>query len=117
MLQDLRTNQIPKQEIGFCLVEENGTRHPLRTINTIGRADDSDIVVDDPYISSKHALITKKGRRLIMQDLHSTNGSFINGKKIKKPTILKEEDEINLGSKKFALVRSEALGFRDPDYL
>ena len=98
-------------------MEEDGIKHTLYTINTIGRAEDSDIIINDPFISSKHALISKRGRNLIIQDLHSTNGSFINGKKIRKPVKLKENDEIGLGTKKFTFLRSETVGANDKNYL
>ena len=101
MIADLRTDKSLPQDTGFCLLEEDGIKHTLYTINTIGRAEDSDIIINDPFISSKHALITKRGRNLIIQDLHSTNGSFINDKRVKRPTKLKENDEIRLGTKKF----------------
>ena len=117
MLNDINREQTGKKETGYFLVEENGKKHTLYNINTIGRASDTDIIVDDPHISSKHALITKKGRRIILQDLHSTNGSFVNGKRVRKPIVLKEKDEIILGDKKFTLLRSERLESQHRDYL
>lgn len=117
MVEDLQTDPISPQKTGFSLMDEMGNQYPLSSVNTIGRAEDSDIIINDPFISSKHALITKKGRKLILQDLHSSNGSFINGKKIKRPVVLKEKDEIILGKRKFILVRSEFLGAKNPNYL
>ncbi len=117
MMADLRREKNYPKETGFILVEENGKKHTLFDINTIGRADDADIIIDDPFISSKHALIAKRGSKLVIQDLNSTNGTFLNGKKIKKPVRLKEKDEIRLGTKKFTFLRGETIGTGDRSYL
>lgn len=113
MIVDLMRGKIEDQDTGYCLLDENGMKYTLLKINTIGRAQDSDIVIDDPYLSSKHALISKKGNRIVIQDLHSTNGTFVNGKKIKKPTALRDKDEVVLGGKKFLFLRREIGGIKD----
>ena len=41
MIADLRTDKSLPQDTGFCLLEEDGIKHTLYTINTIGRAEDS----------------------------------------------------------------------------
>lgn len=109
MAIELSMDQSPR-EVGFYLMEEDGTIHPLYKSTTIGRARDSDIVIKDPYLSSKHALITKRRRHLMIQDLNSTNGSFVNGKRVKRPMVLRERDEITLGRRNFTLMRRETVG-------
>lgn len=69
----------------------------LFEVTTIGRADDCDIVIENPYISSKHAMIRKKGNKFTIQDLNSTNGTFVNGKRIRNITRLKNNDIIVIG--------------------
>lgn len=64
---------------------------------TVGRADDCDIVIENPYISSKHAMIRKKGNKFTIQDLNSTNGTFVNGKRIRNITRLRNNDIIIIG--------------------
>ncbi|AFK86256.1 MULTISPECIES: FHA domain-containing protein [Thermoanaerobacterium] len=73
----------------------------LFEVTTIGRADDCDIVVDNPYVSSKHAMIRKKGKKYIIQDLNSTNGTFVNGRRVKNIARLKNEDVIKLGNEEY----------------
>ncbi|AEF16575.1 MULTISPECIES: FHA domain-containing protein [Thermoanaerobacterium] len=73
----------------------------LFEVTTIGRADDCDIVVDNPYVSSKHAMIRKKGKKYIIQDLNSTNGTFVNGRRVKNIVRLKNEDVIKLGNEEY----------------
>lgn len=116
MWMEFSLEEHPK-DIGYYLMEEDGTPHPLYKITTVGRAVDSDIVIEDPFLSSKHALITKKSRQLVLQDLNSTNGSFVNGKRIKKAVPLKERDEIALGGRKFTLLRRETVGIKNREGL
>ncbi|HEY5533707.1 MAG TPA: FHA domain-containing protein [Ignavibacteria bacterium] len=65
-------------------------------INRIGRADDNDIVIKHPMISSHHAIIRKSNEILEIEDINSLNGVFINGKKVTKSRIT-YDDVINLG--------------------
>lgn len=110
MISDLiKTELDSRGETGYYLLsEDENIEYPIFSETTIGRAEDSDIIIDDPFMSSKHALIAKRGQKLIIQDLHSTNGVFVNGKKIKRPVVLKEDDEIIMGSRKMRIVRREA---------
>lgn len=59
----------------------------------VGSDDDCDIVFDDPYISGKHAYISKIGDAVYITD-NSTNGTFLNGQLISSNTLLNIFDEI-----------------------
>jgi len=63
----------------------------------IGRDPNSDIVIEDIEISKNHLTITRKGSTFLVEDQNSTNGTFLNGKKLKKPTTIKNGDLISLG--------------------
>jgi len=63
----------------------------------IGRELINDLIISDPEISRKHARLFKKNDQYFLEDLHSTNGTFLSGKPIGKPAALKNEDLINLG--------------------
>jgi pSer/pThr/pTyr-binding forkhead associated (FHA) protein len=118
MVADLRNEKSQPKETGFVLADEEGKSHTLFDINTIGRAEDADIIINDPFVSSKHALIVKRGSKLFLQDLNSTNGSFLNGKRVRnKPVKLKENDEILIGKKKLTFLRGETIGARNRGYL
>ena len=118
MVADLKNEKSSPKATGFILSNnEDGKSYSLFDINTIGRAEDADIVINDPFISSKHALIIKKGSKILLQDLNSKNGSFLNGKKVKRPVRLKENDEILLGTKRLTFLRSENVGTKNPSYL
>lgn len=66
---------------------------------TVGRAEDNDIHLDDPMLSSHHARITTFFKASHIEDLNSTNGTYLNGKKIMTHT-LHSGDTIVLGTYK-----------------
>ena len=63
---------------------------------TIGRKPDNDIVIDMPVVSGRHAKILHEGDKIILEDLNSTNGTFVNKKKVTK-VILNHKDIIYVG--------------------
>ena len=63
----------------------------------VGRASDLDMVLVEDMVSRKHAKISTGANQVIIQDLGSTNGTFVNGEKIKK-TRLKEGDRVLIGT-------------------
>jgi pSer/pThr/pTyr-binding forkhead associated (FHA) protein len=65
---------------------------------TIGRSRQSDIVVDDPNVSRRHAEIRPRGGSWVLTDLGSTNGSILNGRRIQGPEVLKPGDMIEIGT-------------------
>jgi pSer/pThr/pTyr-binding forkhead associated (FHA) protein len=64
---------------------------------TIGRHPDNDIVPKDEAVSKHHAIIERKGEKLIILDKESRNGTFVNGKKVQSAE-LKDEDIVQIGS-------------------
>jgi hypothetical protein len=63
----------------------------------VGRSPSSDIVVDEPYVSSTHARFTLQGPALVLEDLGSTNGTQVNGHNISQAVTLREGDEVQVG--------------------
>ena len=68
---------------------------------TIGRDVSNEIVLSSSYISKYHCKLTKKENQWLLCDLQSTNGTFLNGEKITRPTALRDKDLIMLGSEDF----------------
>ena len=62
----------------------------------IGRKPENDIQIDNPVVSGKHARIFKEGRKVVLEDLGSTNGTFVNKKKVSKCE-LKHKDIVFIG--------------------
>ena len=56
-------------------------------IKTIGRAPRADFIVDRALVSRVHCRLTAGDERLEVQDLSSTNGTFVNGKRVKRAHI------------------------------
>lgn len=70
---------------------------------TVGRAADSDIVIDHPQVSRYHTLIERMGTRCRIRDLKSANGVYVNGRRIEGEAWLQEGDEIFVGPVKLRL--------------
>ena len=65
---------------------------------TIGRDESCDLSLNDPEVSARHCRITVPAERtFILEDLDSTNGTFLNKKSVKKPTQIFYSDRLVLG--------------------
>ncbi|HLM43568.1 MAG TPA: ATPase, T2SS/T4P/T4SS family [Myxococcaceae bacterium] len=64
---------------------------------TIGRLDGNDIVLAKGNVSKYHSKIVAKDGKFIVVDMKSTNGTFVNGKKIAGPMVLKPTDKVYIG--------------------
>src|SRR5256714_14745128 len=64
---------------------------------TIGRVDENDICLPKGNISKKHTKIVVKDGKIIVLDLKSTNGTFVNGKKLAWPQVLQPSDSVYIG--------------------
>ena len=74
---------------------------------SIGRANNNDVRIQDSTVSSHHAKIVTFYNASYIEDLGSTNGTFVNGKKVKKQT-LKPGDIISLGVLSLKVENEEA---------
>jgi pSer/pThr/pTyr-binding forkhead associated (FHA) protein len=70
---------------------------------TLGRRPYNDIVIDNLAVSGEHATIQMAGGEVAIEDLNSTNGTYVNGKAIKKQT-LQNGDSIEIGKYKIKFV-------------
>ena len=64
----------------------------------VGRTAASDRVIDQPMVSSRHARLFQVGNEILIEDLNSANGTFVNGKRIDRATAVRPGDKIGLGS-------------------
>jgi pSer/pThr/pTyr-binding forkhead associated (FHA) protein len=67
---------------------------------TIGRTPDNDMRIDMDFISRHHAAILRAGATTIVEDLNSTNGTYVNGVRITRRA-LKDGDLVTLGKTEF----------------
>lgn len=70
----------------------------------IGRNPACDCVIDRPMVSSQHARLFRQSAEVLIEDLGSSNGTFVNGQRIDRPTVVRPGDIIGLGSYSLALV-------------
>ena len=83
---------------------------------TIGRDSSNHFIVKETWISRNHAIIQKtKEQEFILTDLGSSNGSYVNGKRIKKSTILQDESQIFLGRTKIEFHTSVNVSYSEVD--
>ena len=95
----------------FISGKYQGGEFPLRPEKeiVIGRSSDLDMVLVEDMVSRIHAKIALAQGRITIQDLGSTNGTFVNGEKIKQ-TRLKEGDRILIGTSILKLILSDNAG-------
>lgn len=87
---------------GFHLVMSQGPQPGQtfmldRDVLTLGRDSSNSIVINDPQVSRQHARITRQGGMMVIEDLGSTNGTYINGRRLTGPHVLTNGDAIGLG--------------------
>jgi hypothetical protein len=95
----------PHFALRFISGKYQGGEFPLRMEReiVIGRSSDLDMVLVEDMVSRKHAKISTQGGQIVIQDMASTNGTFVNGEKVKKMR-LKEGDRILIGTSIIKLV-------------
>jgi pSer/pThr/pTyr-binding forkhead associated (FHA) protein len=69
----------------------------------IGRASSCDLVISDEFASNMHAKLVLVGDDWVLQDLNSTNGTFIDGKKVLTPATIRQGTTIRIGTTTFEL--------------
>jgi hypothetical protein len=77
------------------------TPHRLGSSTYIGRSEESHIRVQRPSVSRQHALVSAGPTGFMIQDLHSQNGTYINGERITESASLNDGDRVTLGDAEF----------------
>jgi pSer/pThr/pTyr-binding forkhead associated (FHA) protein len=74
---------------------------------TLGRRPYNDIVIDNLAVSGEHAVLQMSGSEVYLEDLNSTNGTYINGKAVKKQ-LLQNNDTVEIGKYKIKFINEVA---------
>lgn len=82
-----------------------GKGFPLSPTTIIGRSPESDIALNDNFLSLEHAQLRLNGDEWVLEDLNSTNGTFINGFEVRTATSVNDGDIIRVGRVELQLVR------------
>lgn len=77
--------------------QQAGQNYTLGRELKIGRDAQNEIVLDDDYSSGLHARVYKRGNKVYVEDMGSTNGTFVKEKRIAKPVTLRPGDRIRIG--------------------
>jgi hypothetical protein len=83
---------------------ESGVAYDLMEGATLGRGD-VEIRLEDPFASSRHARISREGHVLVIEDLGSTNGTYLNEEPLSGPQPLYDGDRIRIGDSEFSYLQ------------
>ena len=98
---DLRAGIAPRLVVVAAMGFEPGTTFDLNGGATMGRSDSAEIRVDDPFASSAHARIFPRGDFMYVEDMGSTNGTYLNGRQLRTAERLKVADVIRIGDSEY----------------
>jgi hypothetical protein len=90
----------PRLFVDRAAGHESGTAYDLVHGATLGRGD-VEIQIEDPFASSRHARISRQGHLLVIEDLGSTNGTYLNEEPLSGPQPLHPGDRIRIGDSEF----------------
>lgn len=76
---------------------QQGQEFDVSDVVVMGRSDETDVVLDDPYASEFHLRLVSQESGMMLHDLGSTNGTYVNGRRVSAPTELKRGDTIQVG--------------------
>ena len=67
----------------------------------MGRGDQAEIRLEDPFASSRHAKLTRQGSIVVIEDMGSTNGTYLNEELLSGPQPLHAGDRVRIGDSEF----------------
>jgi pSer/pThr/pTyr-binding forkhead associated (FHA) protein len=99
---------MPLDNAGPFLTDPKGQEHrlPPQTA-TVGRSVECDVVIASKSVSREHSRLRREGRRWFVEDLGSTNGTYLNGERVINSLALLDGDSLRVGDVTFV--------FHDPD--
>jgi len=100
-----RPTGTPKLRVGSGAGLRSGAAYDLSGGALLGRGDQADIVLEDSFASSRHARLVPHGDVIVVEDLGSTNGTFLNEEPLRGPQPLHPGDRIRIGDTDFTFER------------
>jgi hypothetical protein len=94
---DLAANLHPRLVVDSSPALEEGHEIPLQGGITIGRSSAADLSIGDQFVSHMHARILRRGPYHFVEDLGSTNGTFLNDRRVERDAQLKVHDTLRIG--------------------
>jgi len=96
---------MPKLRVESAPGLRSGSVYDLTNGATLGRGAQADIVIEDTFSSSRHARLAPHGDSVVVEDLGSTNGTYLNGEPLTGPQPLHDGDRIRIGDSEFTFER------------
>jgi len=96
---------MPRLRVGSAPGLRAGAAYDLSQGATLGRGGDVDIVLKDQFSSTRHARLVPHGDVIVLEDLGSTNGTYLNGEPVSGPQPLHDGDAIRIGDSEFTFER------------
>jgi hypothetical protein len=100
-----RPGGTPKLRVGSGAGLKVGAAYDLSEGALLGRGDQADIVLEDSFASSRHARLVPHGDVIVLEDLGSTNGTYLNDEPLRGPQPLHPGDRIRIGDSAFTFER------------
>jgi hypothetical protein len=94
----------PRLVVDRAAGHHEGVAYDLSAGATLGRGD-VEIRLEDPFASSHHTRISRQGRTLVIEDLGSTNGTYLNEEPLTGPRPLHSGDRIRIGDSEFTYLQ------------
>jgi hypothetical protein len=95
----------PLLRVGTAAGLQSGSAYDLSDGALLGRGDQADIVLQDSFASSRHARLVPHGDVMVLEDLGSTNGTYLNDEPLRGPQPLHPGDRIRIGDSDFIFER------------
>ena len=93
-----RGKRSPASEIVFVRSDtQAGTDFKVNDVVVVGRSEQADILIDDAYASEFHMRFTNEGGNVLLHDLGSTNGTYVNGRRVSGTVTLNQGDAVQVG--------------------
>jgi hypothetical protein len=100
-----REGGTPKLRVNSAAGLTAGSAYDLSEGALLGRSDQASIKLEDGYASSQHARLIPQGDVMVLEDLGSTNGTYLNGEPVRGPQPLHAGDKIRIGDSEFSFER------------
>ncbi len=92
----------------------SGTRYELvKSVTILGRSPECDVVLEAGAVSRQHARIVRRGDELLLEDLKSRNGTYLNGQLVSQPTGLSDSDMLRICDLEFTFHATEVQNLYD----
>ena len=96
-----RSGGSPRLKVVAAMGHEPGTTFDVGEGAMFGRSENADIRVEDPFASSSHARIFNRAGEMYLEDMGSTNGTHLNGRKVQSAERLDAGDTIRIGDSEY----------------